>query len=202
MRRHRRLPLAGLRGSAGGLDEGQAEELVDGGPLRGVSLEAPEDEGPPLCRHLFGYGRGLGGGCDVEEGCNVVGELRVGGIARRHLQHGTADAPHVALSGVALLGNNLWRHENRSSLEAEGCVVVSRLVQVPRSTKVGQLAHTPVVYEDVLTLDVSVNDALLVQIQQPLQHLPSILPNHALIQAPKPHDQIRHTPARHVLKKN
>ena len=55
--------------------------------------------------------------------------------------------------------------------------------------KVGQLDGAPLVHEDVGRLDSAVHDALAVQVDQPVQHLPCVVAHDGLAKGAKLFDQ-------------
>ena len=71
-----------------------------------------------------------------------------------------ADSPHICLAIIWISKANFWWHEIGCACNGHGLRI--RVVKLARDTKITQLADTILRDENVLSLDVSMKDVLVV----------------------------------------
>lgn len=145
------------------------EELVGGSAAVNIDAEADAQESLELLAELLGLleTRGSVGGNKVEglEGLFV----QVGGLRLDHFDGHNAQRPAVNLRAILLLLDHLGCHPVRGADHGSALVLV--LGELGAEAEISDLDVANTVEENVVTLDITVDDALVVQVGQTLASL-------------------------------
>jgi hypothetical protein len=155
--------------AAASLKELVSQQLVGCSTAADVHAKTNTQEGLELLAQLLGL---------LQTGCTVGGNqvqglegllVEVWGLGLDHLNSHDTQRPAVDLGSVLLLLDHLGRHP--VGCTDHGGTLALRLGQLSTEAEIGDLDVADSIKQDVVTLDITVNDVLAVQMGQSLASL-------------------------------
>lgn len=145
------------------------EELVGGSTAVNIDTEADAQESLELLAQLLGLLETGGSvGRNKVEGLERL-FIQVGGLRLDHFDGHDAQRPAVNLRAILFLLDHLGCHPVRGADHGSALVLV--FGQLGAEAEISDLDVANTVEEDVVTLDITVDDALVVQVGQTLASL-------------------------------
>eukprot|EP00960_Hanusia_phi_P054363 762633-Hanusia_phi.AAC.3 len=179
-----------------------AQELFRIRTLSGIRLEAGEEEGPGLFSDELWDLRGCFELGDLKHDGELVGEVLEGSSSGQHLQHRHAERPDVDVEGVSSVSSrpqHLRRDVVSSARDAHPVPLLHGRRDRHARAEVGELDDAVDGDEDVAGLEVAMDDAMIVQVPQPLEDLQAVMLHRLLRQRSEGMEDGGHGAARHVL---